>query len=133
MKLWMSSEMQSDVHETYRQARNVVESEINRLLEGVSLAEKADRWSFIAIILHEESSVYDEVVTRTERGKTLEFRLKIPHSEFLLASPSQRISLIFSALSRSVVLMEKLGVSSDTQKKLHEILPQAEKNLGVLN
>jgi hypothetical protein len=133
MKLWMSAEIQADVSDAYREARKAVQEEVNHLLEGVSLAEKAEEWAFIAIILNEQSSGYKEIAKRSEKGKTLEFRLKIPHSDFLAASPSQRIGLVFDALSRSIALMEKLGVSAETQKQLREILSQAEKNLGVLN
>jgi hypothetical protein len=128
MKLWMSGEIQADVADAYREARKIVEVEVNRVLGEISV-EEAKEWAFIAIILDEESSTYGEIVKKkkSSRGTELEFRLKIPHAKFLAASPGERISLIYKALSRSVSLMEQLGVSSDTQNALRAVLFRAEK------
>ena len=126
MKLWMSGEIQADVADAYRQARKTVETEVNRLLAEVSLAEKAKEWAFIAIIRGEDSPDYDEVVRKSARGKEFEFRLKIPHAEFLAASPAERVSLILKALARSVDLMGQLGVSTETQNALRAVLFRAE-------
>src|SRR5262249_37655669 len=118
-KFWWSGEIQADVAEPYSQAMRIINEELNRLMVDISLGGKVEQWAFIAIILNEQSSIYDEVVKKSERGKTLEFRLKIPHAQFLSASPSQRMSLVFGALSGSVELMEKLGVPVDTRQSLH--------------
>jgi hypothetical protein len=126
MKLWMSGEIQADVADAYRHARKTVETEVNRLLAEVSLAEKAKEWAFIAIIREEESPDYDEVVKKSPKGKGFEFRLKIPHAQFLAATPSERVGLILKALSRSVDLMGPLGVSSDSQALLRDMLARAE-------
>jgi hypothetical protein len=134
MKLWMSGEVQSDIVDSYRKTRNEVEAEVNRLLGEASIEANAEEWAVIPIILNENtSSQYPEVVKRSSRGKTVEFRLHISHAEFLAASPSQRTDLILKVLSHSVGLMGKLGVSPDAQRSLHDVLSQAEKNLGVLN
>src|SRR5262249_5180607 len=108
-----------------------IEANINRLLDEVSLQDKADKWAFIAIIREEDNPDYDEVVKKSSRGKVLEFRLKIPHAEFLAASPEERVGLIFKSLSRSVDLMGQLGVSTDTQKALREVLFRAENQGGL--
>jgi hypothetical protein len=126
MKLWMSGEIQADIADAYRQARKTVETEVNRLLAEVSLAEKAKEWAFIAIIREEDSPDYGEVVKKSAKGKEFEFRLKIPHAEFLPASPTERIGLIFKTLARSVDLMGQLGVSTDTQNALRAVLFRAE-------
>jgi len=88
---------------------------------------------FIAIIREEDSPDFDEVVKKSAQGKELEFRLKIPHAEFLAASPADRIGLIFKALSLSVDLMAQLGVSTDTQKALREVLFRAESESSSLH
>jgi Immunity protein 44 len=126
MKLWMSGEIEADVDDAYMKARNVIQAQVNRLLDRVSLEGKADEWDFIAIIRREDSPDYDEVARHSSRGKSLEFRLKIPHPEFLAAGPAERMRLIFRALFRSIVLMEKLGVSPNTQSTLQTILSRAE-------
>lgn len=125
----MSGEIQADVADAYREARNAIESEIDRLLEDVSLMEKAEKWAFIAIIRKEDSPDYDEIVKRSSRGKVLEFRLKIPHAQFLAASPNERIDLILKALCRSVKLMGQLDVSAETTDRLQAILLRAEGSL----
>jgi hypothetical protein len=111
MKLWMSGEVQADIAEPYRITSNAIEAEVNRLLATASLETQAREWDVISIILDERiSNQYPEVAKKSARGQSLEFRLSIPHAEFLEGSPSQRTSLIFGVLSRSVVLMGK-GVS----------------------
>jgi Immunity protein 44 len=129
IKFWWSGETQADVGDAYSRTMNVIEAELNRLLADVSFGGKAEKWAFVAIILNAESSIYDEVVKKSSRGKVLEFRLKIPHAEFLAASSNQRIGLVFKALSRSVNLMEQLGVSPDTQNALRAVLSHAEKEI----
>jgi len=133
MKLWMSGEIQADVDSAYMKARNVIQPAVNRLLAAVSIPGKVDEWDFIAIIREEDSPDFDEIVKKSAQGKELEFRLKIPHAEFLAASPADRIGLIFKALSLSVDLMAQLGVSTDTQKALREVLFRAESESSSLH
>ena len=126
MKFWWSGEIEGDVFDFYREAIKTIEVSLNRILDEISLQDKSEKWAFIAIIREEDSPLYDEVVKKSSRGKVLEFRLKIPHAEFLAASPEERIALIFKTLSRSVDLMGQLGVSSDTQNALRAVLFRAE-------
>lgn len=131
MKLWMSGEIQADVDDAFMKGMNAIEAGVNQLLGEISLEEKADEWDFIAIILSEDIlSQYPEVVKKSSRGKSLEFRLRIPHSEFLSANSRQRIRLIFQALLRSVDLMAGLGVSREGQNTLRAILARAEKEIA---
>jgi hypothetical protein len=125
-KFWWSGEIQADVADTYTEAMRAVDVELNRLLDGVSLGGKVEQWAFIAIIRDDDSPDYGEIVKKSSRGKVLEFRLIIPHAEFLVSRPRQKISLIFKALSRSVLMMENLGVSTETRRTLQAILSQAE-------
>ena len=132
MKLWMSAEIQADVDSAYMKARNVIQTAVNRLLAAVSIPGKVDEWDFIAIIREEDSPDFDEVVKKSAQGRELEFRLRIPHADFLSASPEEQIGLIFKALSRSVDLMGQLGVSTDTQNALREVLFRAESQRGAV-
>ena len=129
MKLWMSAEIQVDVESAYRHCANAIEAEVNRLLDGVALEDKPAEWAFIAIIRREDHPDYDEVVKKSSRGKSLEFRLKVPHADFSSASRGQQIGLIFGALARSVNLMAKLGISATTRNVLQAVLSQAERNV----
>jgi Immunity protein 44 len=128
-KFWWSGEVQADVADTYTEAMKAVDVELNRLLDGVSLGGKVEQWAFIAIIRNEDSPDYGEIAKKSSRGKVIEFRLTIPHAEFLASRPRQKISLIFKALSRSVLMMENLGVSTETRRTLQAILSQAENAL----
>ena len=133
MIFWMSEEIQSDVADKYARARRLVEKEINRLLADASISEPVDKWAFIAIVRHEDHPAYGEIVRKSSRGKCLEFRLKIIHSQIMAADPEQVVALIFASLSRSVSLMNKLGVSNRTQSTLSGILADAQRNVMAGN
>jgi Immunity protein 44 len=128
-KFWWSGEVQADVADTYTEAMKAVDAELNRLLDGVLFGGKVDEWAFIAIIREGNSPDYREIARKSSRGKSLEFRLKMSHADFLAAHARQRISLIFKALSRSVLMMENLEVSTDTRRTLQAVLFQAENAL----
>jgi len=125
MILWMSAEMQTDVVQGFREVRKEVEIAVNKLLEPLTLNEKAEKWAVIAVIRDTESEDYNEVVKRSSAGKVLEFRLKISHDEFLVASRNQRICLVFQMLARSADLMQQLKVSDDTIAELKNVLLRA--------
>jgi len=125
-KFWWSGETQADVGDAFAKTMKAIAAELNRLLADVSFGGKVEQWAFVPIILEEDSPDYDEVVKKSSRGKVLEFRLKIPHAEFLAATPADRIRLILKALARSVDLMGQLGVSTDTQNALRAVLFRAE-------
>jgi hypothetical protein len=132
-KFWWSGEIQADVDDSYSRIMNLLETELNQLLTDISFGGKAEQWAFIGIIRQQDSPNYDEVVRKSSRGRVLEFRLKIPHAEFLGASPKRQIGLILGALFRSVALMERLGVSADVRDRLQEILKETETKFRVLS
>lgn len=125
MKLWMSGEIQHDIAEGYRQARLVVQSKVNERLQRITLNTNVDQWAFIGIILPDDHPDYQEVKKFDKRHRTIEFRLKIDHAQFLSGSHAERIVLIIQALRRSVDLMNALGVDSDDIDKLKTILMDA--------
>ena len=127
-KFWWSGEVEADIGDAYREAMKAIDVVLNQLLERVSFG-KAEQWAFIAIIRKEDNPAYDELIKKSSRGKVLEFRLKIPHAEFFASNSRQRISLILKALSRSVTLMDQLGVSYDTQRIVQAALSEAERSL----
>ena len=121
--------MQSDIGEPYREAMKVIDAELNRLLEGVSFGSEIEQWAFLAIIRKEDSADYREVARKSSRGKVAEFRLKISHVDFASASRNGQILLILASLSRSVTLMEQLGVPTDTLAALRGVLSCADERL----
>lgn len=125
MKLWMSGEIQHDIAEGYRQARLVVQSKVNERLQRITLNTNLDQWAFIGIIRPDDHPDYQEVKKFDKRHRTIEFRLKIDHAQFLSGSHAERVVLIIQALRRSVDLMNALGVDSDDIDKLKSILMDA--------
>lgn len=99
-KFWWSGETQADVGDAFAKTMKAIAAELNRLLADFSFGGKVEQWAFIPIIREEDSPAYDEVIKKSSRGKTLEFRLKIPHAEFFAGSQNQRISLILHAFAR---------------------------------
>lgn len=130
MKLWISGETEDDIAEDYRKRFNIIEPEVNRILGDLSFSDDMERWSFIAIILSEKFlDAYPEIVRRSLKRRTLEFRLHILHAEFKQASAGKQMTMIFDALTRSVDLMPKLKVSPESQQKLRAALAQARRSL----
>lgn len=125
MKLWMSGEIQHDVAEGYREARLVVQSKVNERLQGITLNTNLDQWAFIGIIRPDDHPDYQEVKKFDKRHRTIEFRLKIDHAQFLSGSHAERVVLIIQALMRSVDLMNSLGIDSDDIDKLKSLLLDA--------
>jgi hypothetical protein len=129
MKLWMSGEIDSDIADAFRSARRSVENEVNDLLNKGASDDSIQEWDVIPIIRVIDSPDFNEVVKKSKRGKSLEFRLKIPHENFRASDPRQQIALIIKMLYRSVDLMEQLGVKEELRRKLYVILSNAEKYL----
>lgn len=126
MKLWMSAEVDADVGDAHRHARNAVEPAVNRALEGISFSDQFGEWAFLSIIVADEVLPgFPEIVRKSSKGKVLEFRLQIHHAEFKQASPEKKMAMLFDALSRSVDLMSKLKVSQESQEKFRTALTQA--------
>ncbi|MBA9901141.1 Imm44 family immunity protein [Burkholderia cepacia] len=130
MKLWMSGEVEADLADTYRVARNAIEPVVNRALEGIEFDQKTEKWTLIPIILSDTFlSGFPEIVKRSSKGTVLEFRLQIPHEEFKQASSEEKMAMLFDALSRSIDLMPKLKVSLESQTKFYAALAQARASL----
>lgn len=122
MKLWMSGEIQHDVAECYRQARLVVQRRVNERLQQMTFKTDLDQWAFIGIIRPDDHPDYQEIKKFDRRHKTIEFRLKIDHGQFLSSSHEEHIAMIIQALKRAVDLMNSLGVDPDDIEKLKSVL-----------
>ncbi|RBB31866.1 hypothetical protein DPV79_40110 [Burkholderia reimsis] len=130
MRLWTSGEIELDVEESSRIAINKIKAAVNQALEGVYFDEKAEKWTFIPIILSEKFiSDFPEIAKRSSKGAVLEFRLHLPYEEFKQAGAERQMVMLFDVLSRSVELMTKLKVSHENQEKFRAALAQARKSL----
>lgn len=111
MKLWMSGEIQSDVGDAYRVARNLVEAEVHNCIKDNDYGEGLKMWSCIPIIRAEDSPLYGEIAKYRKRLKEVEFRLKIDHAAFLSGSTADHVRLISESLLRSLKMMPEIGVT----------------------
>jgi hypothetical protein len=132
MKLWMTSEAMADVADALRVVRNSAEEEMNRFLADTAFPQDFKEWAVIVIVLPKDlEPSFPEVVRKSGKRKVLEFRLQIPHQEFLIASDAERLGMLFDCLSRSIDLMPKLSVSAEGQAVAREALAKARQSLSV--
>ncbi|WP_186101880.1 Imm44 family immunity protein [Burkholderia gladioli] len=130
MKLWMSGENEADIGDDARVVRNAIEPVVNQFMEGQVFSEGFEKWAFMTIILSEKFiSGFPEVAKVSSKGKVLEFRLRISHDDFKMASSVDKISMTIDALERSVGMMSKLKVSVESQRKFHSIIDQTRQAL----
>ena len=94
MKLWMSDEIQADVGDVHRRARQDVENAINDKLSDSDYGSGVSKWAFISIIREEDSDDYGEIRRYDKRRKVVEFRLKIDHSQFKQAAATEQRKLL---------------------------------------
>src|SRR5882757_8793876 len=100
MHLWMSAEVQLDVGDAYRLARNEIEAKINKALSTKDYGQGLRKLALIVIIRELDSPDYGEVKRYSKRKLEAEFRLKIDHAAFKRASPLQQRGLIIGCLIR---------------------------------
>jgi len=105
--LWTSAEIQADVADAHRQARNEIEDAINAAI-GSSDYGPLTRWSFIAIVREEDHPGYGEVMRYRKKDRVFEFRLKTDHATFKAADDLGKRKLIMVSILRSIDEMRKL-------------------------
>ena len=120
MELWMSGEIQHDVAEAYRKARNLIEDTVNESIKDNDYGEGLRRWSYIAIIRAEDSEDYGEVKKYWKKRKEAEFRLKIDHAAFLSADMAHHIRLISQSLLSCIRMMPEIGVTNFNFDRFNE-------------
>jgi hypothetical protein len=115
----MSGELQEDVGEAYRVARNEIEAKLNARIATCDYGSGVTEWAFIAIILKPTiGQDYPEIQKYSKRKKEVEFRLKIDHDTFSKSSARQQRGLVWRALLTSVQLMRHLKIQDCDHEKL---------------
>lgn len=125
MKFWSSSEVSPRAADRLREIRNAVERAINTELPALPLAPQWNEWTWAFIVTLFAPDVildYPERVRRDNKGKALEFRLRVDYAEFMAAAPDRQVDMFFEQLHRSVDLMAKYKVSVDDRVTLHDLL-----------
>ena len=114
MKIWLSSEMESDVADDCRVLRNEIEKKINENFQKKSIFSLGvDKLALIFIILGPNSGLdYSEIKKYRKKKKEVEFRLKVDHSTFLNSNLEAKRKMLLQTLLRAVRLIPDLNVEN---------------------
>jgi hypothetical protein len=110
MKIWMSGEVQADVYDGYVNARKKIEAVFNAKFSEKDFGLGVIKLAYVGILRAIDSQDFDEVKKYRKREQTVEFRLKIPHNVFLLASDPERIELVAASLLRAVKWLPEMQI-----------------------
>lgn len=130
MKLWISSETQSDVFELFRVASIKVEDCINDIISGNDYKLALDGWDCIAIL--RDDSDFEEVVKYSPKKKDMDFRLIVDYQTFKNGTDLEREKAVFEMLLRSLSLLEEKGVTGDGMEQLKSDVNSVGVNEGWL-
>ncbi len=112
MNLWMSGELESDVADVHREARKIVQSELNERFEQANYGGGLKEWAFISMILGPNSPPYKEVKRYNRNEQSCEFRLRIDHDAFAAADRSERAGLLCQALLKCLDYLASMKVNN---------------------
>jgi hypothetical protein len=105
--LWMSGEIQLDIADEYRTARQDVEAAVNAVLGSFNYGDGLHEWVLIGIIPEEDIPGFGEINKYRKKERSFESRLKISHAEFKAADSVGQRKLIVEALLRSITEMRR--------------------------
>ena len=107
----MSAEVESDVSQAYMELSNRIEASLNNGLLARGYGAGLVEWSFIGIILNDDTSRYYKEINRyNKKDKTCEFRLKIDYKQFKEGDMKKRTKMLCESLLRSLSLLESKNV-----------------------
>jgi len=130
--IFISGEIQGDIGEPYRIARNEVESAVLAGLRGLDFGKGFSRLSLIPIVLGEHGPDYGEIRRYHKKRQVFEFRLKIPHADFKAADPIGQRRLIMENILRAVDGMKKMRVKDVDCEKLDQAIREVAAAKGWL-
>ena len=116
MKLWISSETQSDVFDDFRKASLKVEDCINEVIVDKTYGLALDGWDCIAILRNDDD--FEELVQYSPKKKEMDFRLRIDYESFKSGNDLEREQLVFGMLIRSLKLLNVKGLDGDGMESL---------------
>ena len=117
MKFWISGEVMADVGDSFREAMNEVEDELNERFAERDYGRALQELTFIAIILPPAEDAYPEIYKYDKRGRAVEARLKVTHHDFLNApSKEDRKRLLLDGIENAISRMGELKIAADHQR-----------------
>lgn len=118
MKLWIGGEVEAELADVFRMARNSVEKKINNIIERQRYEVPFKSWDCIAIIRNDED--FAEVHKFSRKKRDMDFRLKIDFRLFKEGDESTREQLLFQMLLRSLALLSEKGVHEPDLDRLRK-------------
>jgi hypothetical protein len=100
--LWMSGEIQGDVHDEYRLARQDIESSVNAVFSSFDYGDGLVKWYVIPTILEKTPEGYGEINRYVKKERSFESRPAIPHAEFKAADAAGKRMLIIRGMLLSL-------------------------------
>jgi hypothetical protein len=126
VKLWIGGEIQADIGDSFRDARNIVEKKINEFLEQITYQIDFSDWDCIAIV--RDDNEFKEICKYSLKKQEMDFRLKIDYEQFKNGTADERKLLIFQMLLRSLELLKEKGAGKSITTFIDDIA-----NLGKTN
>jgi hypothetical protein len=109
VKVWLSGEVQADVAEACRVARNAVTEIAEAGLRDGEYGKGLLELSLICIVL-EDVDDFPEIKRYEKKNRIFDIRLQIPHTPFKLGDAHAQQHMVMYTLIRAVREMRSLGV-----------------------
>lgn len=116
MKLWIGGEVEAEIADVFRMARNSVESKINNIIQRQHYELPFKSWDCIAIIRNDEN--FEEIHKFSRKGRDMDFRLKVDCRLFKEGDEHAREQLLYQMLLKSLALLSEKGVHEPDLEQL---------------
>jgi len=116
--LWISGEIQGDIDEVFRLARQDIETNVNAVLESSNYGDGLTKLRLIAIILEKDLPDFGEDNKYWKKDRVFDSRLKIPNAEFKDADAVGQRKLIVGILLRSIAELRRRRIPNIDCAKL---------------
>ncbi len=113
MKIWTTGEIQADVYDAYANTSRNVERIFNEHFKEKFYGDGLVKIFYLAIIREVEVEGYKEVKRYHKKDCDVEFRLKIPHDEFLHVNEKAQLKMETDSVMRAIKLIPELKVIPD--------------------
>ena len=132
IEFFCSSEVFKDADAAYEKIRGNLKRHVSDALSKVEQDERNSIIYFIPSIMPSElKEKYLEILEFDKSENSIEFRPQFDCAEFISLSEVRQVELIVSELKRISPLIEKLGYSPDTTKKVQEIFLNLDKTFSI--
>lgn len=130
MKLWISGEMDSNIGDYFRIARNHVENEINTILTSKDYGDGISSWDMIMVVSKDKANEYFNF---DRKSKETDIRIVINYEKFENSNLLHKKQIIFDAIIFSVEKMTAFNITDFNFVDLKNDLLQTKKKFIIEN